>query len=233
MLKNKIILKKIRNIFILLMAIIIMMGAYYNIRKSRAENVIEIEMQVADKSGTLENQTIKVEATETQDGIYLMNLPSAVNGNIVTKYYIDEETEIEIDYKNNLSVLELTEEEVTTKKVQVQTDYDKKEIISNEETQEKEILYNKELTNETTDVILTGYMPLDAQLEIKDIDINTLSNVKIPNEKETMKKAFEVSLYKMVEVPNTDTNTEETENIENTESTNTIKENTVVENTLN
>ena len=109
MLKNKMILKRIRNIFILLMAIIIMMGAYYNIRKSRAENVIEIEMEVADKSGTLENQTIMVEATETQDGIYLMNLPSSVNGNIVTKYYIDEDAENQTINSQIIPMLRMSE----------------------------------------------------------------------------------------------------------------------------
>ena len=40
MLKNKIIVRKIRNIVILFMAIIIMFGAYKNIRDSRAEDVI-------------------------------------------------------------------------------------------------------------------------------------------------------------------------------------------------
>ena len=43
MLKNKIIVRKIRNIVILLMAMIVMVGAYRNIGRSRAEDVIEIE----------------------------------------------------------------------------------------------------------------------------------------------------------------------------------------------
>ena len=68
MLKNKIIVKKIRNIFILLMAIIIMLGAYQNIRNSKAENVIQIEMEVSDKNNILSAQTITVDATETRDG---------------------------------------------------------------------------------------------------------------------------------------------------------------------
>ena len=68
MLRNKIIVKKIRNIFILLMAIIIMIGAYHNIRNSKAENVIQIELEVADKSGILSAQNITVDATETSDG---------------------------------------------------------------------------------------------------------------------------------------------------------------------
>ena len=94
MLKNKIIVKKIRNIFILLMAIIIMLGAYQNIRNSKAENVIQIEMEVSDKSNILSAQTITVDATETSDGNYLLTLPTSVNKNIVTKYYTSSGEEI-------------------------------------------------------------------------------------------------------------------------------------------
>ena len=90
MLKNKIIGKKIRNILILLMAIIIMLGAYHNIRNSRAENVIQIEMEVSDKSNILSAQTITVDATETSDGNYLVDLPISVNEYIVTKYYTSD-----------------------------------------------------------------------------------------------------------------------------------------------
>ena len=91
MLKNKIIVKRIRNIFILLMVMIVMLGAYRNIRRSRAENVIEISMEVADKTNNLAVQTLTLSATETSNGIYLLELPTAVNGNIVTKYYTTED----------------------------------------------------------------------------------------------------------------------------------------------
>ena len=67
MLKNKIIVKKIRNILILFMSILIMIGAYHNVRRSRAENVIEISMEVADKNNSLEKQTVTIDATETKN----------------------------------------------------------------------------------------------------------------------------------------------------------------------
>ena len=79
MLKNKIIIKKIRNIFILLMAIIIMVGVYTNIRNSRAENVIQIEVEISDKSNKIDTQKITIDATETKDGNYLIKLPTSVN----------------------------------------------------------------------------------------------------------------------------------------------------------
>ena len=112
MLRNKIIVKKIRNIFILLMAIIIMIGAYHNIRNSKAENVIQIELEVADKSGILSAQNITVDATETSDGNYLLNLPISVNKNIVTKYYTSSGEEILIDSvneENNVATIQLTD----------------------------------------------------------------------------------------------------------------------------
>ena len=262
MLKNKIIVKKIRNIFILLMAIIIMLGAYHNIRNSKAENVIQIELEIADKSNILSAQTITVDATETSDGNYLINLPISVNKNIVSKYYTSSGEEIEVDVENNIATMQLTEEEVANKKAQLQTDYDTKEV-TDAKSGEKKLLYKKLLTNEpvteehdetsksneatqsnsTTknetsaqketekqseiknatqdsqntdnkeneenqDVIATGYMPIDAKMEVKEIDLATLTSVKIPDEKQTMQKAYEVSIYQMVEKKKDESNSE-------------------------
>lgn len=193
MLKNKLIAKRIRNIFILIMTIAIMMGAYHNVRRSRAEKVIEISLEVADKNNQLEKETITVEATETSDGVYLLELPEIVNTKMITKYYNSEDEEIDS------RTIQLTDKEISEKKVQVATDYDTKEVeklevsgatITVAENAEKKIFYNRKITNETGDIIATGYMPLEAQLETKDIDIGTLTDVKLPNESQSMKKAF-------------------------------------------
>lgn len=193
MLKNKLIAKRIRNIFILIMIIAIMMGAYHNVRRSRAEKVIEISLEVTDKSEQLEKETITVEATETSDGVYLLELPEIVNTKMITKYYSFEDEEIDS------RTIQLTDKEISEKKVQVATDYDTKEVeklevsgatITVAENAEKKTFYNRKITNETGDIIATGYMPLEAQLETKDIDIGTLTDVKIPNESQSMKKAF-------------------------------------------
>ena len=193
MLKNKLIAKRIRNIFILIMTIAIMMGAYHNVRRSRAEKVIEISLEVADKNNQLEKETITVEATETSDGVYLLELPEIVNTKMITKYYNSEDEEIDS------RTIQLTDKEISEKKVQVATDYDTKEVeklevsgttITVAENAEKKTFYNRKITNETGDIIATGYMPLEAQLETKDIDIGTLTDVKIPNESQSIKKAF-------------------------------------------
>ena len=236
MLKNKIIIKKIRNIFILLMAILIMVGIYHNIRNSKAENVIEIELEIADKSETLSVQTVKVDATETSDGNYLIKLPISVNENIVTKYYTSNGEEILIDsvnIENNVATIQLTEDEVANKKVQVKTDYDTKEVTADGETK---LFYKKELTNSklnenaetidelegNQDVTVIGYMPLDAKLEVDEIDLATLTSVKVPDEKQTFKKAYEFSIYQEVEKKendNTSTKTEENQTIAESETT--------------
>ena len=228
MLKNKLIIKKIRNICILLMAIIIMVGVYTNVRRSRAENVIQIELEVSDKSEALGMQTIIVDATETQDGNYLLDLPTAVNGNIVTKYYTSDGAEVLMNDEDADRTLTLTETEVADQKIQLQTDYDKKEIT----TEDGQIvtLYNKELldekeieqnviaeetegtsndtqtnetmTDETTEepelddtVIVTGYMPLEAQVDIEEIDLSTIPEITLPTDTQTIQKAYEVSVY--------------------------------------
>ena len=231
MLKNKLIIKKIRNICILLMAIIIMIGVYTNVRRSRAENVIQIELEVSDKSEALGMQTILVDATETQDGNYLLDLPIAVNGNMVTKYYTSDGQEVLMNDENADRTLTLTETEVADQKIQLQTDYDKKEVTT--EDGQVVTLYNKELleekeieqnvipeetegtsndtqtnetmTDETTEkpelddtVIVTGYMPLDAQVDIEEIDLSTLPEITLPVETQTIQKAYEVSVYQTI-----------------------------------
>ena len=193
MLKNKLKIRKIKNIFILIMIVAIMLGMYNNVRRSRAEKVIEISLEVADKNNQIEKETVTVEATETSDGVYLLELPEIVNTKMITKYYNSEDEEIDS------RTIQLTDKEISEKKVQVATDYDTKEVeklevsgatITVAENAEKKTFYNRKITNETGDIIATGYMPIDAKLETKDIDIGTLTDVKLPNESQSMKKAF-------------------------------------------
>ena len=173
------------------MSILIMIGAYHNVRRSRAENVIEISMEVADKNNSLEKQTVTIDATETKNGVYLAELPTSVNGNRVTKYYTSDGEELEIDPASVEKItLELTEDELANKKISLGTEYDKKTaIIDDVET----TLYNKEFINEDGDVIVTGYMPLDVQLDFTEIDVNALKDIRLPSDDLTVKKSFGIS----------------------------------------
>ena len=267
MLRNRIFIKRIRNICILVMAIIIAIGIYTNVRRSRAENVIQVALQVSDKSETLAMQEVMANATETEDGNFVLNLPTAVNGNIVTKYYLADGTEIVMNDENADKTLTLTEADVTNQPIQFQTDYDKKEVTT--EDGQVITLYNKELmdekkteeptnnesseenldnetanqtenqmedqtanqienqmedqtanqpenqtenqtASETVDeentdkepefddtVIVTGYMPLEAQVDVNEIDLSTLPEMTLP-ETQTVQKAYEVSIYQTI-----------------------------------
>ena len=126
MLKNRFMMKRIRNICIFVMAIAILVGIYTYIRRSRAENVVPIEIEVADKSESIETQTITIEATEAQDGNYILTLPTSVNGIIVNKYYLSDGTEIDMKDENAEKTITLTEEQIVNPNMQMQTDYDKK-----------------------------------------------------------------------------------------------------------
>ena len=94
MLKNKFKIRKIKNIFILIMIVAIMLGMYNNVRRSRAENVIEISLEVADKNNQIEKETVTVEATETKDGVYQLELPEIVNTKVIAQYYNSANEEI-------------------------------------------------------------------------------------------------------------------------------------------
>ena len=94
MLKNKFKIRKIKNIFILIMIVAIMLGMYNNVRRSRAENVIEISLEVADKNNQIEKETVTVEATETKDGVYQLELPEIVNTKVIAQYYNSGNEEI-------------------------------------------------------------------------------------------------------------------------------------------
>jgi len=85
MLKNKIVVRKIRNIVILLMAIIVMIGTYRNIGRSRAENVIEIDVMAIDSFGYLENEEFTMEAKQVKGDLYEIELPESTNDKVINR----------------------------------------------------------------------------------------------------------------------------------------------------
>ena len=220
MLRNRIFMKRIRNLVIFIMAIVILIGTYSYVRRSRAENVIQIELEAADRSEALALQTEIANATEAEDGNFLLTLPTAINGNVVSKYYTTDGIEVDMKDANANKTIALTGDEIANQKIQLQIDYDKKDITT--EDGQVVTLYNKELmdekkteeaTEETTDetsdettdqvvelddsIIVTGYMPLDARVDINEIDISGL-DIQIPSDTQTVQKGYEVSIYQTV-----------------------------------
>ena len=114
--RNRMIVRKLRNIVILLMAIIVMIGAYKNIKDSRAEDVIEIDAIAIDNYGYLSNELFNLEATQIGDELYEIELPESVNGkeiNQIITVTLEEpipEVETESGVQENAS----TENEVET-----------------------------------------------------------------------------------------------------------------------
>lgn len=172
MLKNKIIVKKIRNIVILLMAIIIMIGAYKNIDKSRAEDVIEIGAIALDNYGYLEQEGFMLEAIQIQEGIYEIELPESVNSkkvnsvmNVVLMPKNTEQSNTETESENvteetttETQVVEvvenriqLTQEQVDNNEIKLEVVYDVAILEQNQDgTYTKNVLTEKaEITEET------------------------------------------------------------------------------------
>ena len=98
MLRNKIALKRIRNLIFLGLVIVVMLGVYNNtIRNARAENTESIVVDFVDSTGklttfSLENvNATKNETTDENDVTtvtsYTIPLTNLVNGKKVSEYY--------------------------------------------------------------------------------------------------------------------------------------------------
>ena len=191
MLKNKIAFKRIRNIIILGLVIIIMLGIYNNsVRNSRAENVQAIDVVFVDNESDttqqLANATVRVEAIVNEDGTYTIPLNNLVNGKAVTKYYGVDEDGIAAMTQTQLV---MPAESVVDGQVQIRTDYDKKTVTANDQTL---VIYKQTLT--ASPVTITGYVPNETPINVTDIDESTLVDVELPNTNAQIKDAYDIEL---------------------------------------
>lgn len=176
MLKNKIIGKKIRNIIILLMSIIIMIGTYKFINKSKAEKIIEIKAIAIDNSEILDNEEFILNAKQLEDENYEIELPESINGKIIEQIIeinlndftnldnenlnedgeettTETETIEETEALETLEIIEnriyLTKEQIENKQISIKTEYDMKNVEQTDEIAVDETtLYNKILKYE-------------------------------------------------------------------------------------
>lgn len=158
MLKNRIIGRKIRNIVILFMAIVVMIGTYKYIDKSKAEKVIEIGAIVLDNYGYLENEEFILEAKKLEEETYEVELPESINGkkiNRIVKIGLGElesttAQATETILEDNLEMLEnriyLTKEQIDTQQINIEIAYD---VALLEQKQEGE--YNKIILSEKSE----------------------------------------------------------------------------------
>lgn len=135
MLKNKIIVKKIRNITLLFMVLMIMIGAYSNIRRSRAEDVISVVAKAIDSYGLLEKEDLLIDAKAVEKDMYEIELPETIN----TKKY-NEIINITLENPTSEDILpEIKEELIQEEAVQeelMQEENDAGQVIE-EQTEER------------------------------------------------------------------------------------------------
>ena len=94
MLKNKIILRKIRNILILGMISIVVLGVYNNIRNSKAEendDTLKFVAELNDINEILDTEEITIDAIDNGDDTYTLILPKFANGKGVLLYSISKD----------------------------------------------------------------------------------------------------------------------------------------------
>ena len=158
MLKNKIVVRKIRNIVILLMAILIMIGAYKNIDRSRAENVIEINAITMDNYGCLENEEFTLEAKEISEGMYEIEIPETINTKQVNKVIeVTIESKIQGENTEETETIEITDnkiylttEQIENNEIKFITVYDVAITVIDEQGK-----YSKDLLSEMTEEEIT------------------------------------------------------------------------------
>ena len=192
--KKKINKKKIVLLIILICLLILQIKAFTD---SQANKLLEITLNAKDKSGFIQDGSIKLEAIDEGESGYSFKLPERIDGKKVSKYYITEKEVAEDKSKkneqntsnvfnttnstNNESAttsteslkttskqpgekIYLTNEEVESKKIELEVDYDKKE-------EDGRIYYNQEYTTEELEekvITVRGYIVDNTTLKVEE-----------------------------------------------------------------
>lgn len=77
--KSNIIIKKVKNLMILSMAVIVIISVYFNISNSRAKETTEIVANVTDETGEVDSQKVTLVATGNKNGNYEISLPETIS----------------------------------------------------------------------------------------------------------------------------------------------------------
>lgn len=180
--------KRIGILIILLIIIIIQIKAFTG---SKADKLLDIDANIIDNSGLLENQKYVLEASNEGKQGYVITLPTEISDKLIKSYIVDikeideentnkKQGEITLQEKKPGERLYLTSKEVENKSIELKVEYDKKQ-------KDKKILYNKilkvlpnkreqenkddknKIKNENLEITLKGYMPADAILKIEEV----------------------------------------------------------------
>lgn len=197
-----------KNILILICFVIIIILEIKAFTDSKAEKIINIMLNINDSEKVISEQNIELQVIEDTNNEISILLPEVVNNKKIEKYIIERTEKNKInenenkqkDLNNNLEddndiqqnntildktttniieekkageKLKLTEDEIKEKKVTVNVVYDK--IGEN-----NQILYNTILKDKNGRIEISGYLPNEIRMDVKEKDISNIKN-KINN----------------------------------------------------
>ena len=111
--RKKSLKRRLSNILLLGILLVIIVGIYYNIRNSRAENILEITGIAVDNYGYLENEEVILEAKDIGNDQYEIELPDNINSKIIngiSNVTLVDKEKVEDETLEEVSSSEATEE---------------------------------------------------------------------------------------------------------------------------
>ena len=203
--KSNIIIKKVRNLMILSMTLIVIISVYFNISNSRAKETTEIVANITDEAGEIETKKITLIATGNKNENYEISLPE-----IISNVYVSSYKTLNGNKRANDKVV-LSQDEVENKEINLEIKYDKKEVTSTY-TNENVTLYKQKIEDDDKSIFVEGYMPLESEINIiqnaNDISLKILypviendnisKNTYIPSEyKQNLKILLDKKKYEI------------------------------------
>ena len=167
--KSNIIIKKVRNLMILSMAVIVIISVYFNILNSRAKETTDIVANVTDETGEVDSQKVTLVATGNKDGNYEISLPETISNVYVSNYKT-----LNGDKSANDKIV-LSQDEVENKEINLEVNYDKKNVTSTK-TNEEMTLYKQNLEYDDKGIYVEGYMPYNSLLTLGRKEDNNKTN---------------------------------------------------------
>ena len=155
--RNRSFKRKTRNVVLLVVLLAIVLGIYYNVRNSRAEKVYEVAGLAIDNYGYLDDEAFILEAKQTEEGTYQIELPESVNTKKINEIYnaflADLGEQITQTTEDNTTTETENTENVTTEdsiSVEGETPTEQEQIVENstENTEETEQTETPEETTE-------------------------------------------------------------------------------------
>jgi len=173
--------KRIAILIVLIIIIIVEMIAF---GLSRAKNIKEISVSIIDTQQMLKIHVDTLNAIDGGESGYYIILPETINSKFISKYIINEKQIYEDENGNEIEETEEIENKVTTAVEKVpgdkiyltQTELESKAIelsvVYDTKSYNSEILYKKQLEEiiNNKKIVITGYMPAEAEIEILDIE---------------------------------------------------------------